>query len=198
MLDFSGDRGFYENGILRIDDFSATCLNFSFETLRRQPAFFLSTITLIASFQNYLSSSSASFIDYLQFSSPVYMCMMRSPIDYNFFGFSLFSVSHARVPQHFHACEDYSKLFFLFLKSSRVWEDCTERFRGSGRLQYCSTFTLKNSLSVTTFVTFQSCPESVTSVRHIEVKISHDLGSKLHHSMLSFFPSPLRPLSFAF
>lgn len=51
MLDFSGDRGFHENGILRIDDFSSTGLNFSFETLRRQPAFFYQQLHLLLHFR---------------------------------------------------------------------------------------------------------------------------------------------------
>ena len=139
----------------------STGLNFSLETLRKQAAF-LSTIKLIASCKNNLSSSSPSFIDYLQYISLMYICMMCSPIDYTFLDF-LFQFLFPAP-----GCQGISKavwivpntVFFVSEMSHLGFgKTATEYFEEVARLHHCRTFTLKKSLSIATFVTFQTGPE---------------------------------------
>ena len=129
MLDFSGDRGFHENGILRIDDFSATGLNFSFETLRRQPAFFL--------INNYTYCFiSELFIIFFCFLYRL-SAMMRSIRSTTLFWILSFFCFPRRGATAFPRLCGLFQTFFS-LKSSRVWENCTGRFRESiDRLHFC-------------------------------------------------------------
>ena len=123
----------------------------------------------------------------------------------HFFGFSLsVSASRAGVSRHFQGCVDCSKHSFSFVSEMShlgFGKTATEYFEEVDRLHHCRTFTLKKSLCIATFVTFQTVPECSAHLFVISrLKFpSTAWDPKLqYHSVQSFSPSPLRPLSFAF
>ena len=111
--------------------FSSTGLNFNFETLLRQSAFYQQIhLLLYLRIIDHLLLLPSSIICNL-FPKCSRACMMCFPIHY--IGLFLFSISLTGLLQYFHGFVDYFELF-LFLKSIRVREDCTGRFRRGGEI----------------------------------------------------------------
>ena len=136
MLDFSGKRGFHENGILRIDDFSSTGLNFSFETLLRQAAFFINNYTYC-----FISELFIIFFCVFYRLSAIYFSSVHVHDAFSdrlqfFWILSFFCFPRRGATAFPRLCGLFQTFFSL--KSSRVWENCTGRFRESiDRLHFC-------------------------------------------------------------